>query len=393
MAIQYERLATPNTVVLDGSRLCKIRERLQQGDRELNAALLRLTEQANRWLSEGPWTVTSKEQTPPSGDKHDYLSQAPYWWRSDTPDGLPYTRRDGQVNPESLQCPDKVNKAKVFQASYILALAWFYTGNEAYSAHATTILRTWFLDPMTRMNPHLNHAQVIPGANSGRAIGIIDFSQQYTSVLDAVSILAAGSSSWTADDMNAFRSWNTEYLQWLCHSPFGIEESREENNHGTFAAMQKAGVSLFLDNRETTISEVKILRDRIGHEIGRDGSQARELARTRSWHYSCFNLVAFTRAALIASKVGVDLWNSAGPAGQSVHKAVEFLLPYATGSLPWQYPDIKFLPFAEYDVARASAESGGMQAKAAIDLLQKPPDDQDLWVLRPAPEQLDAVKI
>ena len=35
------------------------------------------------------------------------------------------------------------------------------------------------------MNPSLNHGQFIPCKYDGRAIGIIDFSQSFTSVLDA----------------------------------------------------------------------------------------------------------------------------------------------------------------------------------------------------------------
>ena len=392
MVDQQSRRSVPATVVLDGARLANIKESLHGGDAELGGVLCRLVKQADRWLLEGPWTVTAKNQMPPSGDKHDYLSQAPYWWRSDTPDGMPYIRRDGQVNPESLQCPDKINKSKVFQSLYILALAWFYTGNRAYAIHAAEIVRSWFLAPETKMNPNLNHAQVIPGANSGRAIGIIDFSQQYTSVLDAVAILASGAPGWTNADMTAFRSWNRDYLGWLVHSPFGIEESLEENNHGTFAAMQKAGVSLFLGDSNTAIEVVRILRERAGREISADGSQPRELVRTRSWHYSCFNLVAFTRAALIAQKVGMDLWGCVGANAQGVHKAVEFLLPHATGSISWPHPELKFLPFAAYDVIRASAEAGSPQAVALVDRLQRPAMEDDLWQLRPAPEQLDAVK-
>ncbi|KAJ9606332.1 hypothetical protein H2200_009293 [Cladophialophora chaetospira] len=393
MAGQHNRRLVPATVVLDGARLYNIKKNLHGGNAELNTVLSRLVKQADRWLLEGPWSVTSKQQIPPSGDKHDYLSQAPYWWRSDTPDGMPYIRRDGKVNPESLQCPDKTNKSKVFQSSYILALAWFYTGNKAYSIHAAEIIRNWFLAPETRMNPNLDHAQIIPGANSGRAIGIIDFSQQYTGILDAAAILASGAPGWSDAYVAAFRSWNRGYLNWLTHSPFGVEESLEENNHGTFAAMQKAGVSLFLGDIDATLKEVKILRERISREISADGSQPRELARTRSWHYSCFNLVAFTRAACIAQKVGMDLWGCVGAEGQGVHTAVEFLLPYATGSTSWPHPELKFLAFAAYDVVIASAEAGSLQAVAIVDRLRKPPTEDDLWQLRPAPEQLDDVKV
>ena len=50
----------------------------------------------------GPaYSVTSKTRTPPSGDKHDYISMGPYWWPDPSrPGGEPYVRRDGEVNPE-----------------------------------------------------------------------------------------------------------------------------------------------------------------------------------------------------------------------------------------------------------------------------------------------------
>ena len=42
-----------------------------------------------------------KEKTPSSGDKHDYMSQARYFWPDPAkPDGLPYINRDGISNPE-----------------------------------------------------------------------------------------------------------------------------------------------------------------------------------------------------------------------------------------------------------------------------------------------------
>jgi hypothetical protein len=48
-----------------------------------------------------PVSVVQKAVTPPSGDKHDYMSQAPYWWPDPaSADGKPYIRRDGERNPE-----------------------------------------------------------------------------------------------------------------------------------------------------------------------------------------------------------------------------------------------------------------------------------------------------
>ena len=381
----------PATVVLDGKRLSNTKARLVDGDLDLRKTLEILINQADLWLASGPWSVTNKKISPPSFDKHDYTSQAPYWWPPSDGSDRPYIQRDGERNPESRQYTDKEDRECVFQSCYVLALAWYYTENEVYAKHAGKILRTWFLSPETRMNPNLNHAQMIPGVNTGRGIGIIDFSQGYTSVLDAVAILQ-GAPGWTSYDMDRFREWNHKFLAWL-DGDFGTMESAEKNNHGTFAIMQKAAIALFVGDEERAEKEIFSLRARIDEQIAPDGSQPLELKRTRCWHYSIFNLVAYIRSASIARKLGVDLWSHQGANGQSISRAVDFLIPYATdrSNNPWMFPEMKFEVFAANDIIHAAAEAGNSKANAAVNQLPAIPGG-DLWKLRPAVEQLDPVK-
>lgn len=382
----------PNTVVLDGTRLLetKVKLWLQPWNQQLKTALRDLTTQADGWLEKGPWTVTTSPKIAPGGDIHDYASQAPYWWPSDTRDGCPYINRDGLVNPEILNYTDHDTRGTMFQASYILSLAWYYTGNKAYGKHAGDILRTWFLDEQTRMNPNLNHAQIIPCANTGRYIGIIDFSQQYTSVLDAAAILATGAPGWTKRDANGFHEWNVEFLDWLVNSPFGIKELAAENNHGTFASMQIAGIALFVGNKTLAKQQVLDTETRINKYVTANGSQPLELERTRTWHYSTFDLVAYTRLASIGKHVGVNLWKYKGPQGQSINGAVDFITPAAVDPTLWAYPELEFLAYGATDIIHAAADAGNRMAKAAVSKLQPPPGG-DLWQLRPAAEQLDAI--
>jgi hypothetical protein len=54
------------------------------------------------------YTVMEKKQIPPSGDMHDYMTIAIYFWPDPKkPNGLPYIRRDGEINPETKDYKDK----------------------------------------------------------------------------------------------------------------------------------------------------------------------------------------------------------------------------------------------------------------------------------------------
>jgi hypothetical protein len=387
---------TPRTVVLDGARLARARAQLRTGDPRLRRSLADLTRQADAWLGQGPWTVTDKSQTPPSGDKHDYLSQAPYWWpttpkTADNPWGCPYVQKDGQRNPDVDALTDHEERGEVFSSVYTLSLAWYYTGRAAYARHAADILRTWFVTPATRMNPSLRKAQFIPCKVDGRSIGIIDFSQGFTSVLDAAAILDTGAPNWSRADRDGFRSWSADFLDWLTTGDFGKEEAAATNNHGTFFDMQVAALALATGRTGLARDTVRRAETgRIDTQIAADGGQPGELSRTRSWHYSTFNLVALTRLAAIGRHVGVDLWSYRGASGAGLREAVDYLLPAAAGAAQWPHPELEFQAFAADDIVHAAADAGDARARAALPDLQAPPGG-DLWAPRPAVEQLDPI--
>src|SRR5690242_8206406 len=72
--------APPTVFLLDGKALAASRERLKKGDATLALALTELKRDASNALKAGPFSVVNKDVTPPSGDKHDYVSMAPYFW-------------------------------------------------------------------------------------------------------------------------------------------------------------------------------------------------------------------------------------------------------------------------------------------------------------------------
>ena len=97
----------PHTFLLRGDFLQSNKAKIKSDDPVLSAALKDLLGEADKILQKEPYSVTSKSKVPPSGDKRDYMSVGPYWWPdSSKADGLPYIRKDGQVNPERYSIKD-----------------------------------------------------------------------------------------------------------------------------------------------------------------------------------------------------------------------------------------------------------------------------------------------
>ncbi len=160
----------PNTVFWDGVHLASIRSAISQDDPRYREVLKRLRKNAEISAKRGPYSVMEKEDVAASGDKHDYLSYARYWWPNpDTKDGLPYVRRDGRTNEDLLARGDRVPIGKMYDDLETLALAGYLFGEDRYAQHAAKLVRTWFLDPATKMNPHLRYGQAVPGKNEGAA--------------------------------------------------------------------------------------------------------------------------------------------------------------------------------------------------------------------------------
>jgi hypothetical protein len=337
---QLTRAEPPRVFMLDAEALEKQLNLIRAGDVRALADLKKLRAAADRALEVGPFSVVHKNIAPPSGDKHDYMSMAPYWWPDPgKPDGLPYIRRDGEVNPEIKKVPDHDDLGRMVDAVETLALAHHFTGDEKYAERAALLLRTWYLDPATRMNPHLRYAQAIRGVNDGRGIGIIE-TRSMSRAVDAVGLLA-GAHAWTPADQRALVAWFSAYLDWLLASDHGRDEADELNNHGTMYDVQAASFALFVGRKEVARDVLAAVGEkRIAVQIEPDGRQPLELARTKAWSYSTGNLTGLMALARLGEQADVDLWNYETGDGRSIRRALEFLTPFAAGEQQWSHQQI-----------------------------------------------------
>ncbi|WP_111978182.1 alginate lyase family protein [Algibacillus agarilyticus] len=313
---------------LDENWLNDSYQRYQAGDPVRQLVVKRLITKAEQGLTKGPVSVLDKSHVPPSGDKHDYISIGPYWWPDPTkPDGLPWKKRDGKVNPTSATGgTDKTTMNNMLFQISDLTLAYHYTKEEKYAKHAALLIKNWFLDPATRMNPSLNFGQAVPGDSDGRKYGIIE-TRWFIRLIDDVNLLSH-SKHFTHTDENQFKTWISDYLTWLQTNELGKGACDAHNNHGTYCEAQVAAYALYTGDKALAREYVeRIFKHRLPEQVKPTGAQPDELARTRPLHYSVFNLEAYLYAARVADQLGLDYWQYKAENGVGLQEIIDFLLP------------------------------------------------------------------
>ncbi|MFA6116754.1 MAG: alginate lyase family protein [Sphingomonas sp.] len=319
----------------------------------------RVIRAADACLARAPLTIAAIPAPRSPGNRHDYYSEGDYWWPDPANPNGPYVRRDGFSNPAKF---DGHRDALIRFGMDVpsLTAAWLVSQDARYARHAVAHLKAWCVDPETRMTPNLVHAQAIIGVNQGRAIGIID-TLQIVEVARAVELLGRRHTPGYDDGTRrAVEAWFRDYLAWLTTSAPGREERDQANNHGTCWLLQAAafasltGDKAVLDSARTRLMEVVIPR-----QIAPDGSQPLELARTKPFSYSLFNLDVLAGACQLLSGGSADLWRFATADGRGIGPAIDFMARYIRDKARWPYPrDVEY--FDALPVRQPSLLFGGL---------------------------------
>lgn len=330
-----------------GPLLCRMenlafaKQALEADEKALKPARDALVKRAEDTLETKPYSVTGKSTPPPGGDLHDYWSLAPYWWPDPKkPDGLPYVRKDGETNPARNSADfDRIRLSDMTNDVVDLSLAAYFTGDVRHAAHAELMLKTWFLDEATKMRPALKFAHDIPGQSFGRPIGIID-TIEFAPVVDSVLLLEKAGMIWPAI-VEGTRGWFGEYSTWLVTDKLGLEERAANNNHGTFYDAQAKHFAPFALDFPLAARISADAPIRIASQINSSGQMPLELERTRSLHYTAFNLDAFMMIARLAAVRGENLWTHEARNGGSILKAIHFVARFAVQHSKWRFKELK----------------------------------------------------
>ncbi len=290
-------------------------------------------------MQQQPVTVTASSSPRSAGGKHDFFSEADYFWPDPkNPDG-PYINRDGLSNPDNFV---EHRKAMIRFSKIIGALASAYkiTGDVKYVNQAVIHLKAWFIDPETLMNPSLWFAQAVKGQFTGRNYGIIDTIH----LMEVAQGIIVMEKAMDAETTATVKKWFTDYTNWLMTSKPGVQERDVKNNHATCWAMQVASFAKLCKN-EVVLDSIRVRYKTIllPRQMGTDGSFPLEMARTKPYGYSIFNLDAMTMLCQILSSPQDNLWNFETPDGKSIKKGISYLYPFVADKSKWTLkPDVMY---------------------------------------------------
>lgn len=372
----------------DPAALALAKQKLAAHDPLYQPSYDKLLQDADAALTHKRYSVVDKTLAPASGDKHDFFSFGPYWWPDPAKkDGLPYIRKDGLHNPaSSTNGTDSTRLGKFSHDVTVLALAWYFTGQQKYADKAGELARAWFLAPDTRMNPNLDYGQAIPGRVNGRGIGIIS-SRSLIDVMDSLALIQPANVLSDAEN-EAVRKWYRDYLDWLLNSRNGFEESNAHNNHGTWYSAQVTAFALYTNQPAVARRELEITKiRRIPSQIDREGKLIAELERTRPSGYINFALEAFGNLGRYGELAGEQVWEH-GQDAHNIEQGYRFVARYVNGD-KW--------PYQEIDPKEGTPDGYNLHAMQNMLAAARAYKDEPLftekarWLLQHYPGQLSAL--
>jgi hypothetical protein len=224
-------------------------------------------------------------------------------------------------------------------ASEALALAGYLFGEQRYCERAALLIRTWFIAPDTRQNPHFTYADMTPGKpDSGGPL--ITMSLTLPRIIESVQLLK-GARAWPETDDIQLRDWFSEYLEWAEATPYVIQNRAKNHNHITHYDLQAITIYRYLGkDTEARNRATAVLDHHIAGQITPSGEMPQETRRTKSMDYTAMNLRGMMEIAELARGLDVDLWHARTNDGRGIRTALDYLVGHLDGTVQWPHQQV-----------------------------------------------------
>ena len=267
-------------------------------------------------------TILNKKGCAPSGDPQDYFSLAPYFH---VEKDQRIIHKDGvRIAATTLGTAESSgnDRAVLEQMIYdvcVTTLTGYVAGRDTAYEHAATLIRAWFVDEATRMNPNMRFAQCLPGSNKGQAWGVVEFRNCWP-LLDAITLLRRAQVL-TGVEFDSINSWFAEFLDDLTSHQGG----KANNNIAVWHDLIAASIAAFLGRHSQAAQILADVPIRISSQLSAFSVPHSEIQRTRPLHYGLFLTQGLVYLCWLGRRLGMDLWQYKASMSRSVAMLIRFL--------------------------------------------------------------------
>jgi len=294
----------------------------------------RLRAEAERYLKEGPWSVTTDRPKGTDPDPHAYYSEAPFYWPDPANPGGPFVRRNGQDNPSRFTA-NRMALESACDAVFTLGTAAYLLDDARYAQHAARIVQAWFIAPKTRMDPSMEYAGVVPGAKPGEPLGLgggVSEGRPLIRAIQGMEFLGQ-SGEWDPRDAAATHKWFEEYLRWLTPAAPAVAGGRRSPDNSTWRTALEAAAASFAGDAASRQAAFDAYRARTLPRLPRAGGSAPppapgsapQMASQVQEPALAASLEARATLCRIAQVQGVDLWSLHARGGATIAGSIDAL--------------------------------------------------------------------
>lgn len=280
----------------------------------------KLVKVAKENMQEGPWAVTDKppNSVAPSGDPHDYYNIINNF--------RPLQMEDGSYDLTAPFIKDKrvpgtylyedgseqwdVSRISAMQHNVtVWSLAYYFTEEKKFAKKAVEAIDMWFINPETRMNPHMEYSQVKWNHNITlwKGDGVIEFRGVYF-LLDAIRLLQEAG-QFTDEQNYQLNEWFSAFLEWLETSDLAIRTMVTPDFFGLYYDLMVSSIAVFVRHDVKAMNYFYNTNSRLRAHVDDEGVFILEKPKTHCEHLTMFALEGWNAMSRIAQSMGVDIWN------------------------------------------------------------------------------------